>query len=102
MNEQINIAKQRIEEGAKFNGVVYAKNNGKTWCLLHIYLDGEFFKLGSIEQKNKASVISSIEAKLQPTEQKSSNNNNWLVNGKQITNNLNYAQMFEQYGTDFE
>jgi len=102
MNEQITIAKNRIESGAKFNGVIYAKNNGKNWCLLHIYLDGEFFKLGSIEQKNKTSIISSIEAQLQPTEVKKENNNTWLINDKKITNNLNYAQMFEQYGTDFE
>jgi len=66
--ETLVIAKQKISEGAKFNGVVYGKNNGKNFTFLFIYLDGEFFKLGSVWQKEASAMKKEYEDALNATE----------------------------------
>ncbi len=45
-------AKAQIENGAKFNGIVYGKDNGKNWSFLFVYLNGSVFGLGSVAKSD--------------------------------------------------
>lgn len=44
--------KTAIENGSKFNGTVYGKDNGKNWTTLFIYLDGKFTKIAEVVKKD--------------------------------------------------
>lgn len=44
-----------IKNGAKFNGTVYGKDNGKNWTTLFVYLDGEFTKISEVSKSDSAS-----------------------------------------------
>ena len=100
MEKNIEIAKQRIENGAKFNGVVYNKFNGKNWVTFSIYLDGDYFRICEVQKSELAETKKEIERELcsKPALPK----NEWLVNGKKVQNNLSYGEMWERYGNDFE
>lgn len=95
------IAQARIAGGSKFNGVVYQKNNGKHYCMLFIYLDGEVFKLESTLQSTAAAEKKAFEAAL-ANKPVATSKNEWIVNDKKIVNRLDYGQMYERYGMDFE
>ena len=45
MENQIKIAQEKIIAGAKFNGAVYTKFNGKNWVTISIYLDNVYFRI---------------------------------------------------------
>jgi hypothetical protein len=99
MNANLEIAKTKIENGAKFNGTVYSKYNGKNWVTFSIYLDGQYFKISEVSKSVMVETKKEIENSL------CTNNavqNGWLVDGKKVYNNLGYAEMFAKYGTDFE
>jgi hypothetical protein len=92
---------QAINNGGKFNGVVYGKNNGKNWTSLSVYVDNKFYNLGSVPQTDaeasKKEFLSfvNVSNNTQPK-------NEWLVNEKKVNNKLNYGQMYNKYGMDFE
>jgi hypothetical protein len=46
--------KTAIENGAKFNGVVYGKDNGKHWTTLFVYLDGKHTKIKEVPKSESA------------------------------------------------
>ena len=91
-----------IINGAKFNGTVYGKNNGKHWVTLHIYLDGKFTKLKEVPKEDVSSLKKEFEAALGTLDKKNNIQSTWTVNDKQITNSLSYAEMYNRYGMDFE
>lgn len=62
--ETTTIAKQRIAQGAKFNGVVYTKFVGKNNVTIFIYLDGDFFKLDHVSKSSYLEVKTTIESEL--------------------------------------
>ncbi len=101
--ENLQIAAKKINEGAKFNGMVYGKNNGKNWTTLSVYVNGEYIRLCEVQrgevEKTKAefmSLVAGVEIRT------NSGTNEWILNDKKIYNNLNYGEMLQQYGTDFE
>ena len=91
-----------IINGAKFNGTVYGKNNGKHWVTLHIYLDGKFTKLKEVPKEDVSSLKKEFEAALGTLDKKNNIQSTWTVDGKQVTNGLSYAEMYNRYGMDFE
>jgi hypothetical protein len=99
MENQIKIAQEKILAGAKFNGTVYTKFNGKNWVTISIYLDNAYFRICEVYKDKVSETKSAIENALctKPTLQ-----NEWLVDGKKIYNNLTYVEMWNKYGTDFE
>ena len=99
MTQNIEIAKQRIENGEKFNGTVYNKFNGKNWVTFSIYLDNKYFKICEVQKSQMNETKKEIENALCVN---SLPKNEWLVNGKKVQNNLSYGEMWEKYGTDFE
>ena len=98
--KKISIAKERIELGAKFNGTIYTKFNGKNWITFSIYLDGAYFRICEVQKTQLNETKAQIESELctKPALPK----NEWLVNGKKVQNNLSYGEMWNMYGTDFE
>lgn len=98
--ENLEIAKTKIENGAKFNGVVYNKFNGKNWVTFSVYLDGAYFKICEVQKSELATTKKEIEQSLcvSPSLPK----NEWLVDGKKVQNNLSYGEMYNRYGMDFE
>jgi len=56
--------KTAIENGAKFNGTVYSKNNGKNWATIFIYLDGKFTRIDEVAQKQAQQIKRELEAEL--------------------------------------
>ena len=100
METQITIAQTKIENGSKFNGVVYTKFYGKNWVTIFIYLDGAFFKICEVQKSDLETTKKQIEQSLcvSPSLPK----NEWVINGKTVQNNLSYGEMWNRYGTDFE
>jgi len=99
MQDVLNTIKEKIENGASFNGTVYVKNNGKNWSTISVYIAGQYTKIAEVQQKTAQSVKSEVEAALSRSQE---NKNEWLVNGKKVVNNLSYAEMYNRYGMDFE
>lgn len=88
MNARIENAKQRILDGAKFNGIIYAKRANNNNTDLRVYLDGELVHLSRVdpsyaeEFKAEIAAFFNIEVK---------------SNFKRMT----YSEAFEKYGFDF-
>ena len=97
-------ALEAIQNGAKFNGTVYTKANGKLWMLVFVYLDGKVVRLDNCHKSDVAEFKALAEATLNGVSIKPvvSGTNTWLVNDKKVVNNLNYGDMWLRYGTDFE
>ena len=95
-------ALEAIQNGAKFNGTVYTKKNGKWWMLVHIYLDGKLVKLDNCLKSDVAEFKALAERVLNGASVTPAGKNEWLVNEKKVVNNLNYGDMWLRYGTDFE
>lgn len=113
LEEKLENALQRIADGAKFNGKIYEKQPNKNNIDFSIYLDGEYVNLGRLHRSNAADYRKTLAEALcisedswKPTDsalpKEERGNTEWLVDGKKVKNNLNYAQMWDKYGTDFE
>lgn len=102
MNTRIETAKERIQNGAKFNGVIYGKRANKNNVDLQIYLDGSLVHLTRIDPTDVEETKKEILSFFQIEEKQEIKKNEWLVDGKRVTNNLDYGQMFDRYGMDFE
>lgn len=99
MQQILNTIKEKIENGASFNGTVYVKNNGKNWSTISVYIAGQYTKIAEVQQKTVQTVKKEVEAALKRSEE---NRNEWLVDGGKVVNNLSYADMYNRYGMDFE
>jgi len=106
MNSKIEIAKERIQNGAKFNGTVYGKRANRNNVDVHIYLDGQYVYLARVGVKEaeeyKAEVSAYLGGPSKGTTSSGTQMHEWYVNGRKIYNNLTQAEMFAIYGTDFE
>lgn len=60
MNTKIENAKTKIENGAKFNGIVYGKRANKNNVDLHIYLDGDYTSLMRVDPSDAEEIKSEI------------------------------------------
>lgn len=100
METQIAIAQEKIANGAKFNGTVYNKFNGKNWVTFSIYLDNAYFKICEVQKSQMNEVKAKIESSLCTRSELPKNE--WIVDGMKIQNNLSWGEMWNKYGTDFE
>lgn len=98
MKTTIEKIQSEIENGANFNGVVYGKNNGKSWQTLFIYLDGKFTKIEEVEMKNASEMKKFYEARFGVLASNGKMQTTWTVNGRNVTNTLSYAEMINKYG----
>lgn len=100
VEERVLSAVEKINAGSKFNGVFYKTSEGH----LNIYIDGKLVSLYRTKNKEHLSELENIvKSMIEAKETKNSPHaNEWLVNEKKVTNSLNYAQMWDKYGTDFE
>jgi len=99
MQDVLKTIKEKIANGASYNGTVYVKHNGKNWSTLSVYIAGQYTKIAEVQQKTVQTVKKEVEAALKRSEE---NRNEWLVDGGKVVNNLSYADMYNRYGMDFE
>lgn len=102
MDQIIAQIQQQLAGGAKFNGIVYNKYQGKHHMVLFIYLDGKYTKIAHVSKEDAAATKAEILATLTGASSPSAQKTPWTVNGKEIHNTLTYEQMWDKYGTDFE
>lgn len=96
-------ALEAVQNGI-WNGKVYAKKvgNGRNYDL-SVYADNKYFSLGRWGKEWYAEAKEAFIILATPQEaKKETTTGKWLVDGNLVENNLNWAQMWEQYGTDFE
>lgn len=87
----------KINSGAKFNGRFYTERGDK----IVVYVNGEKKLIG--EAKFHGEELKEIFALLlvENTEE-GKRLAEWLVDGKKVYNTLNWGQMWDRHGTDFE
>lgn len=92
--------KSLLARGAKFNGTIYAKKQGRRF-LVTVYIDGKEKLIGDVEKLDVDSIKSEAATYLSVSA-KTNNSTEWTINGKTVSNNLSYADMYKMYGMDFE
>ncbi len=85
LSSNFNSAAAKVENGAKFNGKVYSKRDGRSRMVLSLYLDGEYTHLGSVcnEDVKELKGFFNTTTKTNPTPKNSSNFGTieWWANG---------------------
>lgn len=91
-------------QNGNWNGKIYTKKvgNGRNYDL-SVYVDNKYFSLGRWGKEWYAEAEEAFKLLANPQEtKKETTKGKWLVDGKPVENNLNWAQMWQKYGTDFE
>ena len=98
--ERANELKAEIENGAKFNGIVYGALKGK-YIRIYIFLDGKEKTIKEVE-KADAEIVKMEVAEFLGVSKSAKVKTTWTVDGKSVENNLGYAEMYNRFGMDFE
>ncbi|MGD1843293.1 MAG: hypothetical protein ACFB0B_20735 [Thermonemataceae bacterium] len=93
IQKQIQDAAKAVAEGDKFNGKVYQKNNGKTWCLLYIYVDNQFVRVAQTEQ-----VTAQIDREVFLS---SVGGSKYSAPKQNKRSGMSYDEAYSKYGLDF-
>ena len=91
-----------VQQGAKFNGTIYVKKENRNTNIVSFYADGKLYQVAIMPEyanEVKAILESALNSKSSATATAA---NEWIVNDKKVTNNLDYGQMWAMHGTDFE
>jgi hypothetical protein len=100
--EKMESAKETIVNGGKWNGIVYGKAVNKNECEINVYVSGNIYTF-RVWKENFEAAKKEVQSFLANTTTTTATGKaQWLVNGKPVTNNLNWGQMWDKYGTDFE
>lgn len=99
--QNLEAVKSDIENGAKFNGIVYGENKGSKYVIIFVYVDGKKRYIKEVE-KADTEIVKIEVAEYLEVAPIASKQNSWVVDGKSVNNNLTYAEMYEKYGMDFE
>lgn len=82
LTESFETAASKIKEGAKFNGTVYSKKDGKHRMCLSVYIDGTYIHLGSVENEDVSKFKNVfVGAKITTTTASDYGTIGWWVNG---------------------
>ena len=96
--ERLYEIKSDLENGSKFNGVIYGENKGKG-VNIFVFVDGKKRYIKEVS-KEDSEIVKQEVAKYLGAKQETKTE--WTVDGKTVKNNLTYAEMYEKYGMDFE
>jgi hypothetical protein len=100
--ERLENAKELVKSGAKFNGVVYGEKYNKKTMNLLVYINNVKTYIKAVENEDVEVCKKEVLNYLLGTIENSSKKTTWIVDGKEVSNNLDYAQMYDIHGMDFE